>query len=492
MSASVFHFSKAVVIPEPGKVVAGGLDVAISSPPANMRVTRLGRGKVISDSEYRPEDAVTEIIRGNVRYITIDIKESMHRGFDISVANGALWPLYHHRKDIFDMNKFPAEDLNEYYSFADLSAEIGSRYMKPDDIGIVHDYQKTGVGKALVQRGIMNPLGYYHHIPMVDADQIGALDLVDQQVMYELLASLEAYDLVGLQARRDFSALKSILDQSADDVAPLNYQTRTMPSLSGIFGRQTHFGVFPVIGKVHDDRKLAEEWVNRPETWAVKKALGLQKDEMIGIYGGAERLDYTKGHPNKMTAYAIALKKGYITAAYGKYIQIAPISRADVDAYKIEIAKTDQAHNMLTLIFGDVARLRKQEVPRETSLALARQSRIGLIAPLRDGANLEAAQYISAQDPKNPGVLVLSKFAGIAERVEKGVVLVDPLRPDDIARGIQKAKSLTLVERQSMHDIALEGITTHDNADWQRALITETQAAAKKRPVQVVSSPGLA
>lgn len=482
MAGSVVHFSNRVEIPKPGKVSAGGLDVAIASPPANMRMTRIGwSGKTISDSEYRPQEAVTETIAGGVRYITVDFNTSMEKGFYGSIANGGLWPLCHYRKDIFDMNRFPADDMEQYQAANRLFAQVGQDFVDPSDTLIVHDYHLMPLGKELIALNVNNPTGYYHHIPMPDSDLIGGLERNDQETVYDLLQGLFAYDLVGLQARRDFDALESVINHGRGVDVPKDYEVRAIEDVSKSFDRQTRFGVFPVIGKVHEDAKLAEIWEKRPETLAAKRAFGFGKSD-IGIYGGLERLDYSKGHPNKFTAVGIAHQTGVVNSKTGQFLQVAPFGRSDVDAYKIEKAKVEQAHNTLTSIFGNVARLHMDKVQREIGLGLARQSKVGLITPLRDGANLAAAEYIAAQDPKDPGVLVLSKFAGIAERVAYGVELVDPYRPHDIARGLKNAFSRTLEERIELHAKAMAGLTTHTNADWQGALINETNASASKRP----------
>ena len=121
-------------------------------------------------------------------------------------------------------------------------------------------------------------------------------------------------------------------------------------------------------------------------------------------------------------------------------------------------------------------------MPRETLAALFRGSSVGLVTPLRDGMNLVAKEYIAAQDPGNPGVLVLSQFAGAAADLREALI-VNPYDTDEVAAAIDQAIRMTVAERQERHIALLSRIHRRDVVAWHRAFLTDLQATDNARAV---------
>jgi trehalose 6-phosphate synthase len=112
---------------------------------------------------------------------------------------------------------------------------------------------------------------------------------------------------------------------------------------------------------------------------------------------------------------------------------------------------------------------------RSVLAGLYRSARVGLVTPLRDGMNLVAKEYVAAQDPEDPGVLVLSRFAGAAAELT-AALLVNPYDPETVATSIAHALSMPLEERRSRHEALYRVVSANDVNAWSaRFLSTLTQ-----------------
>jgi trehalose 6-phosphate synthase len=116
-------------------------------------------------------------------------------------------------------------------------------------------------------------------------------------------------------------------------------------------------------------------------------------------------------------------------------------------------------------------------VDRRALMAILRLARIGLVTPVRDGMNLVAKEFVAAQDPADPGVLVLSTMAGAAEEL-KDAVLVNPHDVDDVAEGIRRGLVMPLDERRARHAAMLEVLRRNDIRAWRERFVAALQAAA--------------
>ena len=149
------------------------------------------------------------------------------------------------------------------------------------------------------------------------------------------------------------------------------------------------------------------------------------------------------------------------------FLQIAPVSRDAIGRYRSLRRELDELAGRIN---GENAefdwtplRYITRTIARPTLAGFHRLARVGLVTPLRDGMNLVAKEFVAAQDPDNPGVLILSRFAGAARELD-GALLVNPLDPDEIAEALDAALSLSHDQRlarwRSMME-ALERNTAH-------------------------------
>ncbi|HBI10521.1 MAG TPA: alpha,alpha-trehalose-phosphate synthase, partial [Franconibacter pulveris] len=208
-----------------------------------------------------------------------------------------------------------------------------------------------------------------------------------------------------------------------------------------------------------------------PKLEQLKRELGSIKN----IFS-VERLDYYKGLPERFQAFEALLEK--FPQHHGKirYTQIAPTSRGDVQAYQ------DIRHLLETeagRINGKYGQLGwtplyylNQHFDRKLLMKVFRYADVGLVTPLRDGMNLVAKEYVAAQDPKNPGVLVLSRFAGAANELTSAL-LVNPYDRDEVAAALDRALTMPLAERIARHSEMLEIVQNNDINHWQESFIAD-------------------
>lgn len=476
MSKRVFHLSNRVEIPEPGKATAGGLDEAIALAPEGYEVVRFGwSGDFVSHPED-VEKSVKVTKRENVTYITIDLCTDQFNGFYNNMANGFLWPLFHYRTDIA-IPGFDRSSIKDYFDVNKQFADIAARYIQPEDSVIVHDYHLLPCGKCLQENKVENPLSFFLHIPAPSANLLEELNQNQQDLIYRLMESLYHYDFVGLQSQNDFLNLKTILHDQQDPSAPANFETSTWRK-NVVPGRTTHFGPFPVAGNTMSYVPQAEEWADRPETKAfLKKHAPNGQADTLSI----DRLDYSKGLVAKAYGVGRWLRDFAEKDETLNFMQIAPFGRSDVLAYQREQAAVEAAFGMLHSSFNDSSVLYQDKVARPLWLGMSRLAKIGLVTPIRDGFNLVACEMLASWDKKDPGALVLSKYVGAAGLLREASIQVDPMRAADIARGIQQARQMTLMQRQDLHGRGMEILEGHTNEKWQNGLIEAARISAAPR-----------
>jgi len=185
---------------------------------------------------------------------------------------------------------------------------------------------------------------------------------------------------------------------------------------------------------------------------------------------GVDRLDYSKGLPDRFRSFRRFLERFKDQRKATVLMQIAPPTREELSAYADIRSELEQLSGAINGEFGDFdwtpLRYIHRSVPRDTLAALFRGSRVGLVTPLRDGMNLVAKEYVAAQDEEDPGVLILSQFAGAALDLEEALI-VNPYDPDEVAGALHLAVTMSLEERKERHGQLLERVRKRDVKSWQ-------------------------
>jgi trehalose 6-phosphate synthase len=200
---------------------------------------------------------------------------------------------------------------------------------------------------------------------------------------------------------------------------------------------------------------------------------------------GVDRLDYSKGLPQRFRAFRTLLEQHPESRHSATLIQVAAPSREDVDAYSDIRRELEGLAGAINGEFGDLdwmpIRYLHRTVARDRIPGLYRASRVALVTPLRDGMNLVAKEFVAAQDPADPGALVLSRFAGAAEQLTDAL-LVNPYDTEATAQAIRVALQMPLGERQARHERLLAQIRQHDVHWWCQAFLDALMDTSARAP----------
>ena len=444
--AQLVVVSNRVAIPEKNAMLrAGGLEVAVNAAFKNRSGIWFGwSGKVTT----RTKIATREIVHDNVTYITLDLSKEDHQEYYNGFANRVLWPILHYR---IDLAEFSRRDLSGYLRVNDHFARELHDVLGPDDIVWVHDYHLMPLARALRERGHKNRIGYFLHIPCPPPEMLTALPHHER-----LIPSLCDYDLVGFQTGDDaFNFSRYLTRECGLHSHDFNFM---------VGERTVRIDVFPAGIETADFARLAQRSERMPFVQNVLASLAGR-----ALIIGVDRLDYSKGFAHRLSAFERFLHtqpdwRGKVT-----YLQIAPKSRTEIPEYADMAQEIGATAGRINGAYGEAdwtpIRYVNRAYSRATLAGLYRGARVGLVTPLRDGMNLVAKEYIAAQNPEDPGVLILSRFAGAAHEC-KEALLVNPYDPDSVAVAIGQALSMPLAERRERHMANFEVLSHNDIQTW--------------------------
>ncbi len=392
---------------------------------------------------------------GKVTQIAIDLTPDEYAAYYIGYANSVLWPLFHYRLDLVD---FQQSFFEGYRQVNEKFAEMIVPFLQPDDIIWVHDYHLIPLAAELRKRGCRQRIGFFLHIPFPPADLIAA-----SSDHAWLVQSLFEYDLIGFQTRGDLSNFRRYIEDHVGAEAVDDELFKAGP-------RVFRAGAFPIGIDVDYFATLASK-VSEEVTIDEMRRKVLGRKQIIGV----DRLDYSKGLPDRFKAFGRLLELHPEMQKKVTLLQVAPSSREEVQSYadiKEELAGLSGSINGQFADFNwTPIRYIQRNVAREKLAALFRASQVGFVTPLRDGMNLVAKEFIAAQSEDDPGVLVLSQFAGAAEELAEALI-VNPYDVDDMAENLFRALQMPLQERQERQKALLARIRKQDARAWLDSFLT--------------------
>jgi trehalose 6-phosphate synthase len=402
---------------------------------------------------------------GEVRIVTTALTPEEYEDFYLGFANGCLWPFFHYRLDLADLR---GGLEGAYLAVNERFAREVAGLVEPRDTLWIHDYQLIACGAYLRRRGVTNPIGFFLHIPFPSAEIIAALPNHRQ-----FMRALFAYDLIGFQTVRDRENFARYA------VEHLNCRRLNDGRLKG-FGRTVAIDAFPIGIDAEAFAAQARENANAPELKSLLRAAAGQH-----LVVGVDRLDYSKGLPERIRGIEAFLAEAPDYRGRVQFLQIAPPTRESVAAYKAIRAELERLTGHANGRFGDLGwspiRYVHRSVRRAVLAGLFRACRVALVTPLRDGMNLVAKEYLAAQDPEDPGVLVLSQFAGAAEQLEEALI-VNPHDPASLGGAIRAAIEMPLGERRARHRALWDRVAHEDVAWWREKFLTALSRSFSVQP----------
>lgn len=398
---------------------------------------------------------------GGVTSATIDLPEQDVEEYYDGYANRTLWPLFHYR---LGLTEFERDFQGGYERVNRLFAEVITPHIRPDDLVWVHDYHMIPLGWLLRQQGVKNRLGFFLHIPWPPTDLLIALP-----EHRRLVEALFAYDVVGFQTREWLETFHDyIVREMGGSIGPDNLVTvggRTITAFACPIGID------------------AQEFIAsaRSEQARITHERLMESVSGRDLIVGVDRLDYSKGIEERFNGYQRFLETRPGMRNNVSLMQVAPPSRASVQTYQDIRGTLDALSGRINGAFAEIdwvpLRYVNRGLARDVLAGVYRAAKVGLVTPLRDGMNLVAKEFVAAQDPDDPGVLVLSRFAGAAVQLDQAL-LINPYSPDELADAIEAALAMPRDERIARWQIMYDNVLKED-VIWWRKRFTDALADVK-------------
>jgi trehalose 6-phosphate synthase len=426
--------SNRVPAPQDRSAQAGGLAVALADgiPPGSLWFGWSGRR-----SAEPPPPAMQ--VAGALAYATTDLTPAEYQTYYQGFANTALYPLLLYRVGLL---RFRGEDYEGYRLVnARFAAQLAAM-LRPDDKVWVHDYHLFTLPEELRARGFAGPVGFFLHTPFPPPGLFAVLPRAA-----ELLRGVCAADVAGFQTVQDrqnfVEAAQRLLGARLESEATLHLDGHAVQAV-----------VTPVGIDADAFASTAQRARGDMATRRLAESLG---DRALVL--SADRLDHTKGLPERVTAIGHFFDRNPAWRRRVNFLQVAAESRQDVIEYQRLRRELDRMVGDLNGRAGEAdwtpLRYMTRPVRRPTLAGFHRLANVGLVTPLRDGMNLVAKEFVAAQDPGDPGVLVLSCFAGAAEAMEAALI-VNPYDADAVADALALGLRMDLEERQARHRALME------------------------------------
>jgi len=407
------------------------------------------------DSRVDPESGLRESRVQGVTLAGLGLRRAEVEGYYNGFCNQALWPLLHcfPRRAAFDPGQ-----LEAYLAVQERFADALAPRIRSGDAVWVHDYHLLRLGEALRRRGVQARLGFFLHTPFPPDDIWAVLPRSRR-----FLDSLLSFDLIGFHTLRYVE----------------NYVQACRRELGAEWdGERLAFGshlqkvgVFPV-GIEPSDFEPRKSILRRRVRSRALMRLAAGRRILLGV----DRLDYTKGLVERFHAFELLLRESKRWRDRVCLVQIASPSRSALPWYRRE---RQEIEGLVGRINGELGSADSAPIhylhrsyPRETLARFYREADVALVTPLRDGMNLVAKEYVAAQRPDDPGVLVLSRFAGAAERMTDALQ-VNPYVPTEFAETIGQALEMGLSERRERHRRLLESVREETASRWAERFVDE-------------------
>src|SRR5680860_238745 len=382
-------------------------------------------------------------------HLTASDADLYYNGF----SNGIIWPLFH---DLPSRCDFAPEAWDAYNRVNRIFAEVVARWAADSEYIWVHDYQLMRVGAELREMGVRQPLGFFLHIPFPPLDMFLRLPW-----RAEVLKALLAYDLVGFQTLRDRRNFLYCVRHLLPDCT-----TRGQGSVVRVDceAGEVRVGSFPIsIDYADFERRAAAETVQRAAR-TLREQLGGST-----VILGVDRLDYTKGVPEKLDAFRRALLRYPELQGKTTLLQVAVPSRLDVPEYQELRAQIERMVGEINGQFtrGGWAPIQYLFRPLDRTELLAHYvaADVALITPVKDGMNLVAKEYCACNTHEN-GTLILSEFAGAASQMHRWALTVNPHDVKEVAEAIYLGCTMTSSEKRTRMRHMRRSLKAHDIYRW--------------------------
>ena len=455
--------------------MTGGLAAALLPVVEKSGAIWVGSSGRVRDGVQKEPFAEIEAL-GAGALALLDLPAAHYGGYYEGFANSALWPALHSRSDLIRVSQ------GDYLSYREVNAFMARallRFNKPDTAFWVQDYHFLALGAELRDLGVTGPIGFFLHTPWPASSVVEGVPH-----HRDLIEAMLAYDLVGFQTEEDCENFLSY----ARETLGLKVHGDVVMSRHG----RTRLSVFPIGIDADKFAQYAAKSMTHPDVSRLRRSLNGEK---LAI--GVDRLDYSKGLVNRISAFDRMWTAQPALTRTVSLLQIATPSRGSIEAYgKLQ----DDVARLVSDVngrHGEVdwtpIRYLNKGFSQAVLAGLYRTAQVGVVTPLHDGMNLVAKEYVAAQNPVDPGVLVLSKFAGAANELD-AALQVNPHDIDGMAQAIAVALSMPLIERRMRYEAMMKTLHSQTIQRWFSDFIEALQDSQTRKvaaePI-IASGPSL-
>ena len=454
-------------VPPPSAVAPGGLepDAPVGGLVSAVKAAMDQRGGLWfgwsgRSTQRRAEAPPTMSALGQIQLATVDLSAADVSLYYTGFANRTLWPLLH---------SFPERAVirgDTYRAYRRINRRFADALyplLRPGDLVWVHDFHLFHLGQELRAKGWDGRIGFFLHVPFPSPDIFAILPWAQ-----DILDALLRYDLVGVHTRRYLYNLTDALSgHLGEDFPEERFTTDDISTRLDVYP----IGIDPAIFVLPDSQRAP----------GLAQQLSLPTTPEHRLILGVDRLDYTKGIPERLRAFDRILE--HVPSLRGKvsFVQVSSPSRTRVPEY---IQEREQIERLVGQINGRFSeggwvpiRYLYRSYPQGELASLYRDSDVCMVTPLRDGMNLVAQEFVAAQGD-DPGVLVLSKFCGAAS-ILREAVMVNPYDIDGTAEAIHTALRMPVAERRRRWQALMEVVCRHTASSWSDSFSSDLAAGGK-------------
>jgi trehalose 6-phosphate synthase len=465
--------SNRVVSPKADGPVEGGLASALLQAVRNSGAIWVGTRIGQSETGRKEPLAALEAL-GSGATARVDIPAERYRRYYEGFANSALWPILHSRPDLIRVDQ---DDFTAYCEVNAIMARALRGFLKPDSMIWVHDYHFLTLGRELRRLGVDRPIGFFLHTPFPRPN-----NFVSLPGHREIVRAMLQYDLIGFQTDADLLNFSTYVERNLGmSVTARNFVTETRTLLAS----------FPIGIDATAFAADAVKAAARPDIARLRASLMGAK-----LVIGVDRIDYSKGLENRLRAFDRLFQTSPELKRQVSMLQIALPSRGQISTYcrlQSELATlVSEVNGKHGEIDWTPIRYLNKGFNQAALAGLYRAAHVGLVTPLYDGMNLVAKEYVAAQNPLDPGMLVLSERAGAAQQLD-AAILVNPHDTEGIAEAVRTAMTMPLDERRERWQ-AMMAVLERDNigawfSDFMSALGESDRALPRRRSPDLAMPP---
>lgn len=447
--------SNRVSLPNSHRPAAGGLAIALQDTLKDIGGIWLGwNGNNIPDG-FVPEFSHKQY--NNVDYITCPLQNSQYNKYYCGFANNTLWPAMHDRADLIQFNQ---DEYNVYQQVNLFFSEKLAKISEPQDIIWVHDYHFLSVAKYCRKLGMKNRIGFFLHIPFAQLNMWQSIPTA-----HSIIKDLSQFDIIGLQTESDqrlcTQVFNHFLDRKSVDPYIANYQEHS-----------TLIKSYPIGVNPEQIQNVAQKNDPKIQSFFDFKGSSSKHKTIIGV----DRIDYSKGLLERFNAFESFLHKHPEYYKQVTDLQIACPCRMDIPVYEDLYRQLKNKVNHINKVFSQDDWLPvnciHETLTHELIMKIYRLADVCWVTSLRDGMNLVAKEYVASQDPDNPGVLILSKYTGAAEKMSESI-LIDPQDQNSMIHALETALKMSRNERLERYQQLIKSIKNYDVNDWRDAFLKD-------------------